>query len=96
MCHIVQLCHVESPTVNLYIKFNRAVYHVLSVSTAEKAEGLAAAPFPVCVIQVGDGAVRHGVDRLTQQPVFVLKHTDEPGDSLENYLRSSQCMTMFV
>lgn len=35
----------------------------------------AAAPSPESIIQEGDGAVGHGVDRLTQQPVFVLKRT---------------------
>lgn len=30
-------------------------------------------PFPVGIIQIGEWIRRHGICRLTQQPVFVLK-----------------------
>lgn len=34
-------------------------------------------PFPVCVVQEGERAAGHGVDGLTQQPVFVLTHASK-------------------
>ena len=35
-----------------------------------------AVPLPIRIIQEGEGGFGHGTDRLTQQPVFVLKHKE--------------------
>lgn len=65
------VCHLRDRRSNVNAR------PLLAASAADGAEGSADAPLPVGVIQVGDGAVGHGVDRLAQQPVFVLKHTDQ-------------------
>lgn len=48
----------------------------LSVEVQFRQNSSALVPLPVRVVQEADGAARHGVDRLTQQPVFVLKPTE--------------------
>lgn len=34
-------------------------------------------PFPVGVVQIGERTRRHGIRRLAQQPVFVLKRPEQ-------------------
>lgn len=50
-------------------------------------------PPPVGVIQECEGAVWHGVDRLTQQPVFVLKTTNRKKKEKDTDRRSSEVQT---
>lgn len=56
---------------------------------SDSASARKVVPFPVCIIQEGKWAVCHGVGRLTQQPVFVLKHTGEKKKIIIDHFKSN-------